>query len=306
MGEQLRSPFIDSIASIARPKSIMTSSKLKNREQEYRQVIPIKDSIDKILEEFYSHLPSSKKIPHGVTDAIYYPSSETIIALCYENYLLNYSPVSGAFIEKQLSINITSLSECQDENFVIAIGTTDILFINIISLDIESQIPFNNITNCCPFSVTEIIVSTYNEIFVINTNTYEKTKADIEAKNITSISVGDGLLIISDEKGLFSYSKDFALNASVSVFNIRLLKFSESFETIIAINDSEISLLNRELQVTRMIYISNPVLDAILNEKAKILTFCDSEGCIWLCDLRTEKRKIKISAHSTQISRIFH
>ena len=280
MGEESKSLPFDSASSKTRPKSIITNAKLRNNLQEYREIIPIKESFKKISQEFNGYLPSYKQVPHGIIDAaLLSKTTDSIIALCYEKYLIHYDIISDTITEARLPLEITSIHNTKDEKIIIGLSPNEIIIIDSKSFKIIKQIAFENPENCCIYTLNEMLLSTSTELFIIDPIISLIKTTGLTFNKLTSIDVSNTEdVICSDSEGIKKYSSSFELLYAVSTQEISLIKFSDQANYIIAVTTDQILILSETLVKIRSIYNFNTVTDLFYQDKYKSLTFCDSRG----------------------------
>ena len=307
MGEELKSPFIDTVSSMHRPKNILTSNKLNDHLQEFRDIKSLKNAFIKIDQEFQRHMPHHIQIPHGIIDGIFIKSTEVIIALCYEDYLLKYNIISNELTEIKLAQQIFSLCNSISDDSIFALGEDMIFIIDINDLEILKKVQFTNLVKCSAFSPNEILISNNIELFVLNFNNSNIKSTKIKLNNISHIEYKiNKYLLLTDTEGITKYSPSFQLISSVQIPDIKLLRFSEKKSSIIVSINDRILILSEDLQIQRTIYTVNPIIDIFYQETSQAIVCCDSKGQVCINDLRAERRRIDIPVHSTQISKVFY
>ena len=306
MGEELKSPFIDSISSM-QDKKFQENSEIQVSLKDNKETISVKECFKRISAKFKFLLPTHKKIPHGILDAVYFRGMDTIIALCYENRMLSFNLLTEEIIEVDLAVEIMSLCGSTSELFVAALGKNEILILDPTSLQISKQISFTNPRLGCPYASNDILIATDTEIYILNSHTSSIKNTQIMLNDVKSIEFKEikDLFVCSDADGIKTYNSHFQLKNYYEALNITLVKFSELSENIIAVDYTQILILSKELEVCRTIYTFTSIFDVIFQEKDEFLLCCSLQGEVLIYDLRTERRKIKIPVHYSQLAKVF-
>lgn len=305
MAEELKSQLIDSICS-DKIKMIIPDSNTLDNGFKTSETVSIEDCLKRFLLSFTTYFPADIPIAHGVIDAVFLRKFETIICLCYDDYILKYTPADNSVTEIKTFITAHSIFMNKDEDMVALLGANEMLVIDSETLKTINIIGLRNLRLGCTYSDNQIIAATNDELYLVKLKGISKEKIDIEFNNIICINFAStGVLVISDSSGLKTYDESFKLLKSSQIHDIKILSFSESIEYIIGISITQVLIMSMDLIVNRTLYISVPVTDIFLQEKKNFLCYSNTKGELWVHDLRTETRKICIPVYSNKISKIF-
>lgn len=307
MGEELKSPFVDGSSFFSRSHSQLSNPKHKGKKKSYKETREIKDSLSEISKEISYLLPEHKSIPHGVISALYYKLSDLIIALCYDNYLFNYTPSTGSQVSQRKISEMEFISSCANEHYFLAFSKETVFLYASPTLELIKKQDFSNSTKSCYISDLKQAICNANELFILILPNLDINKCNVSFDKIQYLdSNNDMEIVVADQYGITIITEHMQIKCKNYLENIKLVKYTENQENIIAVNQNEIIILNRNLEKIRIFPVSIIVTDVIYDEKNSTLIVGTESGDAWLYDTRVEKRKIIIPMNTSQIVKIIY